>query len=265
MDIRETFEQRGLIWIFAIKELSARYRQTLLGPLWFFLQPLLMTGVFTLIFSKMLGVSTGRAPAGLFYLSGLALWTYFSQVVTALGTGVRSHGALFRKVYFPRLTIMAAPLVSNAVQLVMHITTFFVVALLSGPAGVSSLTISPWAVPLLPLICVYVALMALGVGLVIAAMSIRFRDLHSLVTFLLQMWMFGTPIIWDTAPGGERWRFILDLNPMAWPIRAFRGLFLDTSMPTSREIIFGSMITILLIAVGIVLFRRAVRDGVDVL
>ena len=264
VDWRELWEYRDLLYVLVRRDFLAKYKQTLLGPAWFILQPLLNTLIFTIIFNKVAGIETGGVPPVLFYLCGLLPWGYFSQNVTAGAQTFTANAHLFGKVYFPRLVVPVATVVSNLFALLLQFAVFLLFvgwfALRGSPAhtGASLLL----AIPLLLL----VATLSLGLSLLISASTARYRDLSHLTPILLQLWMFGTPVIYplERLLGQEgRWAWIAWANPMAPVVEGFRFALLGRGVWDNGMLAVSAVVCALALFAGIIAFSRAERTVTD--
>jgi len=268
LDVRahELWEYRDLLLLMVQRDFISRYKQTALGPLWFILQPVLTTMVFAIVFGRVAGIPTNGIPGPLFYLCGLLGWSYFSQNVTTAGATFVNNAHLFGKVWFPRLIVPIATVVSNlvafALQLIPFAAFFFYYKWFT-PVGAS---VQPdWRLLLTPLPLLQLAALSLGVSLWISASTAKYRDLVHLTQYIVQLWLFATPIIYpmDRAQGAAAW--LLRLNPVSVPIEAFRICLLGRGALAPLDIALSVGLTIFLLLSGIALFRRAERTAIDVL
>jgi len=262
LELRELWEYRDLLLLLLRRDLLARYQQTLLGPLWHLLQPVLTMAVFVIIFARVAGISTGGVPAPLFYLSGLLAWNYFAQNITMASGTFLNNQSLFSKVWFPRLVVPMAAIASNLVSFALQLIPFIVFA--SYYAVAHGFVVFTWRLALLPLAALHVAGVSLGVGLWMAAFTARYRDLLHLNQFLVQLWMFATPVIYPLSKIPARWSWLAWLNPVAAPVEAFRWCLLGGG--TLDPVLVGTslLITAVLVVTGLVAFQNASRSAVDI-
>ena len=223
----ELWEYRDLLVMLVQRDFISRYKQTLLGPLWHILQPVVMTLVFAVIFGRIAGIPTDGIPVPLFYLCGLLAWNYFAQNVTTGASTFINNAGIFGKVYFPRLVVPLAIVISNLVAFAFQLipfAIFFAYFRLTGDHAPNvHLT---WRLLLLPLPLLQLAMLSLGVSLLLAASTAKYRDLIHLNQFIIQLWMFATPIIYPISKVPEAWRWIVWANPMSVPVESFRYLLL---------------------------------------
>jgi lipopolysaccharide transport system permease protein len=262
---RELYAYRDLLWLLARRDIVARYKQTILGPLWNIIQPLLTTVVFMVIFSRVARIPTNGAPSSLFYLSGMLPWNFFSQTFQSTASTFLVNANIFGKVYFPRLIVPVSAMISNLVALAIQLATFFVIFAVEKHfprAGSFHLTAGVW---LLPLVFVQVAVLSLGVGLWIAALAAKFRDFAVLSSFLLQLWMYATPVVFPLTRVPARWLWVAEINPMTFPLEATRQMLLGAGTP--NIVLFANSIvsTVLIAAAGVLLFQRVEKSFVDVI
>ena len=263
IDWRALWEYRDLFKMLVQRDCTTRYRQTLLGPRWFVLQPVFTTLVFAVVFGRVAGIPTDGLPAPLFYLCGLLGWNYFTQNLTTGGATFVNNAHLFGKVYFPRLivpaSIVAANLVAFALQL-LPFAAFFAWFHFTGRLGTAALT---WRALLVPLPLLQIAALSLGVGLCMSALTAKYRDLIHLTQYLVQIWMFATPIIYPISQVPAKWSWLVWANPMSVPIEGFRICLLGQGHLGVWEIGVSLALTALLLAVGIASFDKVERTVVD--
>lgn len=264
IDWREIWEYRDLLWLLIQRDVISRYKQTLLGPLWFVAQPVLTAIVFSIIFGRIAGIPTDGIPGPLFYLCGLLGWTYFSQNVSTAGASFVNNAHLFGKVYFPRLIVPSATILSNLVAFAIQLAPFLAFLGYYKFFTVEGASIEPtWAVLLAPLALLHVAVLSLGVSLLMSAATAKFRDLVHLNQFLLQIWMFATPIFYPLSKVPADWKWIICANPMAVPVEAFRICLLGRGTLAWQDIVISSATAIVLLCCGVAAFRRVERTVMD--
>ena len=263
IDWQELWEYRDLLVLLVQRDFISRYKQTLLGPLWFVLQPVLTTIVFVVIFGMVAGIPTDGIPAPLFYLCGLLGWNYFSQNITVAGATFINNSALFGKVYFPRLIVPISTIIANVVAFAFQCVPFLAFYLfykLSAQGDSIHLT---WLALLAPLPLLQVAVLSLGVSLWMSASTAKYRDLVHLNAFVVQLWMYATPIVYPLSKVPPHLMWITWANPMSVPVEAFRICLLGRGTLGQTEIIISVAITLLLLVSGIATFRRVERTVVD--
>ena len=262
---RELYAYRDLLWLLVWRDIAARYKQTILGPLWYLIQPVATTVVFMAIFARVGRIPTNGVPSSLFYLCGLLLWNYFSQTFNSTAGTLAANVNLFGKVYFPRLIVPLSAMVSNLAGAGIQFVLFLAVYGLEkvGPRAASfGITGSIIA---LPLVFAQVALFSLGVGLWLAALTAKFRDFAILAGFFIQLWMYASPVIYPLSRVPSRWHLLAVLNPMTFPLEALRQMLLGAGSTTIAEAAIALGLTLLVLITGLVAFRRAERNFIDVI
>ena len=264
IDWADLWRYRDLLVLLVQRDFTAKYQQTILGPVWFIINPLINAVVFTLLFSRIIGVPTDGVPPMLFYLAGQLAWNYFANVLGSTGNSLAGNAAIFSKVYFPRLIPPVAMCGSSLIAFLVQFAVFGVFWLcyrLGTPFG-ASLQLS-WSLLLIPLLILQTALLGLGVGLVLSAITAKYRDLQQLTPYLLQIWMYATPVIYPLSRIPESWRWAVNLNPMTSIVELTRSILLGTGTvnPAGHAVSLGFTAGVL--AVGIVLYQRMARTFVD--
>ncbi len=261
IDLGELWRYRDLIRLFVRRDFVAQYKQTILGPLWFVIQPLFTTLVFTIIFGRVAKIPTDGAPAFLFFLAGTVCWSYFSLCLTQTADTFVTNAHIFGKVYFPRLVIPISIVISNLLKWLIQFGLFlgflFYFMLKSGP-----ITVSAWAL-VTPLLLIQMGLLSLGCGILVSSMTTRYQDLRHVVAFGAQLWMYATPIVYPLSQIPEGYRLWFLLNPMTAIVESFRYAFLGTSAVTLNYVLISVGITALLVFLGIVSFSRVEKTFVD--
>ena len=263
VDWRALWEYRDLFTMLVQRDCTTRYKQTLLGPMWFILQPVLTTLVFAVVFGRIAGIPTDGIPGPLFYLCGLLGWNYFTQNLTNAGATFVNNAHLFGKVYFPRLIVPASVVAANVVAFALQLIplfAFFAWFYLTGKIGGAKLT---WCALLLPLPLLHTALLSLGIGLWMSAATAKYRDLIHFTQYLIQIWMFATPIIYPISKVPDRWQWLVWANPMSAPTEAFRICLLGRGSLSAMELGISVGVTLLLLATGIAAFGKVERTVID--
>jgi lipopolysaccharide transport system permease protein len=247
----------------AQRDVSASYKQTVLGPFWFILQPLMVTAVFSYLFGRMGRLGTSDVPHYLFYMSGLVLWTFFAEIVNKTSTVFTANAHIFNKVYFPRLSVPLAGVITNLIPLGVQLALFlagFAFYLLSGNPFIHP----NWFILLAPLVFVQLAALGLGLGLIVTAYTSRFRDLVFGVKVGLQLWMFGSAVVFPISrivdPND---RVLFFLNPVVPAIESFRYAFFGVSLVEPWHIAVSTLVSLVVLFLGIALFNRAEQTAMD--
>ena len=253
-----------LLWLLIQRDFTSKYKQTILGPLWFFMNPLITTLVFVLVFNKVIGVQTDGVPPTLFYMAGMIGWTYFSSVLGSTANSLAGNTHLFAKVYFPRLIPPLAVTISCLFALGIQLITFagfYVQHIVTAErVQVASPSLS-WL--LFPLIVLHMAVLALGVGLILSSLSAKYRDIQQVQGFFVNLWMYATPIIYPLSKIPERWHWLAEINPLTAIVEATRYLFLGVGTVTTIGYATSVAISVVVFAVGLFSYQRSARSFVD--
>lgn len=261
LNLKELWEYRDLVYMFVKRDITSIYKQTVLGPLWFFIQPLFTTLMFLLVFGHIAKIPTDGVPQVLFYMCGIILWNYFSTCLTTTANTFVGNAYLFSKVYFSRLTIPVSLVISALIRLFIQFGLFFIVILIYLFRGFE---ITPsFSMVFLPLFVLQVALLGLGIGLIITSITTKYRDMSYLVSFGVQLWMYATPIVYPVSMVPEKWRFFYMLNPVVPVMEGFKHAFFSTGFVSFFEYGLSIAITIVFLFTGIVVFNLVEKDFVD--
>lgn len=261
LNLKELWEFRDLVYMFVKRDITSIYKQTILGPLWFFIQPLFTTLMFLFVFGHIAKIPTDGVPQVLFYMCGIILWNYFSTCLTTTANTFTGNAYLFSKVYFSRLAIPVSLVISALIRLFIQFGLFFVVILIYLFRGFE---IAPsLSMAFLPLFVVQVALLGLGIGLIITSLTTKYRDMTYLVTFGVQLWMYATPIVYPLSIVPGKWRMIYMLNPVVPVMEGFKHAFFSTGFPSFFEYGLSIAITVVLLFAGILVFNLVEKNFVD--
>lgn len=261
INIRELVHYRDLMWLFVKRDFTVVYKQTILGPLWFVFQPLFTTAIYTIIFGNIARIPTDGIPAILFYLSGIVCWNYFSGCLNKSADTFLTNANIFGKVYFPRLAVPIASLVSNLISLSVQYAFFFAVLIYYVYLG--QVRLPRWEIILTPLLILHMAMLGMGVGIWISALTTKYRDLKFLQGFGMQLWMYATPIVYPMSLIPEKWRFLVILNPMAPVTEFFKYAWLG-GLPVSVKLYAASVAATLLVFIsGLMIFTKVEKSFMD--
>ena len=262
IDLQEVWRYRDLLRMYVKRDIITFYKQTILGPLWFIIQPLFTTIMFMFVFGGIAGISTDGIPQAVFYLAGLVCWNYFQDCLTKCSDTFNANQAIFGKVYFPRLVVPLSIVISNLIKMAIQFVLFLVVYLYYFASGVN-FHINP-GILLVPILIIMLGYLGLGFGMIISSMTTKYRDLQILVSFGMQLWMFGTPIVYPLSqiPEGIL-RTVVMLNPVTAPVEWLRFALLGSG--TIDPITTGISIVVALVCAvcGILMFNRVERTFVD--
>jgi lipopolysaccharide transport system permease protein len=251
---KDLWAHRELLYFLTWRDVKVRYKQTVLGAVWALLQPLLLMLIFTFVFGRLVGVKSGGVPYPLFAYAGLLPWTFFANAVTNSGNSLIGNTNLIKKVYFPRIIIPAAAVAAGLVDLGIGFLLLIALMAYYGAGLHASLL-------LLPLLIVLVTLLALGVGMWMSALNVKYRDVRYALPFLIQVWLFASPVIY---PVPERWRWLLALNPMTGVVQGFRAAFFGQPVDWGT-LGLSSVIILLILVYSTFTFSRMERSFADVI
>jgi lipopolysaccharide transport system permease protein len=256
--IKEVWGNLELLLRFVRRDFLASYKQTALGVFWIFIQPLFTALIYVLVFKHAVGISTAGKPGLLFYFGGVILWTFFSESLSAVAYTYGSHASIFHKVYFPRIIVSLSMVLSQLIRLGIQFAIYLVIfgVLLANGAQ----TVKPNAYAFLfPVVVLILAIMSLGIGLIFTATSAKYRDVQNLLSFLVRVWMFATPIIYPLSLVPAAYKKIIALNPVTPLVEIFRYGFLGEGMHSFWALGYSLIISILVFMAGIILFN--LRDS----
>jgi lipopolysaccharide transport system permease protein len=257
----ELWQARDLVMLFVWRDFVSLYKQTILGPLWYLIQPLLTTITFTVIFGRIAGLPTDGLPQFLFYMAGTVIWSYFSACLTKTSNTFTSNAAIFGKVYFPRLTVPISILMSNLLAFAIQIGLFFGFL---GYFALAGAAIHPnmWML-LVPLLVLMMAGLGLGLGIIISSLTTRYRDLQNLVTFGAQLLMFATPVVYPLSSVSGKFRWLILANPMTPIVECFRFSLLGAGKIDLWHLLYSGIFMLATLMIGILIFNRVERTFMD--
>lgn len=263
LGLRELWQYRDLVRLMTKKALVTQYKQTVLGPLWVVITPLLSSLVYMMVFGSIAGVGTGGTPKLLFYLSGTALWGFFAACLTANAGVFSGNAGLFGKVWFPRLTVPVSNVLTSLVRFGIQFALVLLVLVLSLRGG----NVEPaWSTVLVvPLLLLQLALLGTGLGLLLSALTAKYRDLAALISVAVQLWMFATPVVYPLSElqRGTALRSAMLLNPVTMPMELYRSVLLGAGTVERGAYILSWVVTLAAAFLGLWAFRRKERDFID--
>lgn len=260
-NIKEIWDYRDLLFLLVKRDFISFYKQTILGPLWFFIQPLFTTVIYTFIFGGLAKISTDGLPQPLFYIAGITAWNYFAECLTKTSTVFKDNANIFGKVYFPRLIMPLSIVLSNLIRFSVQVILMLLMMLYYVYHD-WNIQIS-WAITLFPILIILMALLGLGLGLVITALTTKYRDLAFLVTFGTQLLMYTTTVIYPLSSAPSNYKFLIELNPMTGIIECFRFAFLGEGLVTFWSIGYSTTFTFIILIFGVLIFNKTEKTFVD--
>ena len=258
--LKEVFRYRDLIFLFVKRNFVSQYKQTILGPAWALIQPLLTTVVFTLVFGRIAGLAAAGVPSFLFFMCGNIAWGYFSGCLTATANTFTGNAAVFGKVYFPRLVSPISTVLTQLISFGIQFVMFFVFLIVYWIRG----AVQPnWYMLMLPLLLLHMAMLSLGVGIIISSLTTKYRDLKMLIGFGVQLWMYGTPVAYDIGIIPQKYMNLYMLNPMTPVINTFRKAFLGLGSFDLPHYLVSWGVTLVVVFLGLMLFNRVEKTFMD--
>ena len=263
LNLYEIWRYRDLLWIFVKRDFTTFYKQTILGPLWFFIQPLISTIVFTVIFNRVAGIPTDEIPPFLFYMSGIIAWNYFSSCLTSTSGTFTTNAGLFGKVYFPRvivpLSIVVSGLCRFGVQLLMFLGFYFYYLKL----GKYQINPSVQILLFLPILIIQMAMLGQGLGMIISSLTTKYRDLNYLVSFGTQLMMYASPIVYPLSVVPENYKLYILANPMTPVIEGFRQAFIGKGIMEINLLIYSTVFSLITFLIGLLVFNKVEKNFID--
>jgi len=256
----ELWRYRDLLFMFVKRDFVATYKQTIMGPLWFFIQPLLTTFTFMVIFGNIAKISTDGLPQMVFYMSGITLWNYFSECLNKTATVFKDNANIFGKVYFPRLIMPLSIVVSNLVRFGIQFSLFIAIwgwYLFKGQVHPNSFLL------LTPVLILLMALIGLGAGMLISALTTKYRDLIFLLTFGTQLLMYATPVIYPMSKLPEKYAWLIKANPLSGIVETFRYAFTGTGEFSWISIGYSTGFALVLLLIGTLVFNKVEKSFMD--
>lgn len=270
VDFKELWAYRDLCSLFVKRNIITQYKQTILGPAWFVIQPAMTVIMYMIVFGGIAGIPTDGVPRPLFYLAGTSMWTYFSSCLMNTSNTFVSNAGIFGKVYFPRLIMPVANVISNLLKLGIQFGFFAIVYIVYALVDPTCHARLNWYAFLLPLLVVMMAGLALGFGTIVSSMTTKYRDLQVLFSFLIQLWMYATPIVYPLSQTNSmRWlgipvHTLMCLNPVTPIIETFKFGFLGCGAFVGwRWLIYSFVFMCLLLGTGIVVFNKVQKSFMD--
>ena len=264
LKLKDVWHYRDLLMLLVRRDFVSFYKQTILGPLWFFIQPLFTTIIYTFIFGNLAKIPTDGLPQPLFYLAGITAWNYFADCLTKTSSVFTTNAGLFGKVYFPRLIVPLSIVISNLIRFGVQMALFVVMMVVYWVKG-SSFHPNSYLL-LFPFLLALMAMLGLGLGMIISAMTTKYRDLTFLITFGIQLLMYLTTVIYPLSAFKTRYPhylWLVEYNPMTSIIEAFRYGFLGQGTFSMLSLGITTAITMLILLLGIIIFNRVERTFID--
>ena len=261
LQLGDVWRYRDLIALFVRRDFVSRYKQTILGPLWLIIQPILNSLVFTVVFGNIARLSTDGLPPMLFYMSGTVLWSYFSNCLTGTSQTFIHNAHLFGKVYFPRLVMPISIVISAMINLAIQFALFMGFRTYFAASG-AAISFTSWAWTL-PLLILLMAGLGLGFGIIVSSLTTKYRDLNYLVGFGVSLWMYATPVIYPVSSIPENWRWVALVNPITPIVETFRAGFLGQGTVSWARLGYSAAFMLVVLFIGAVIFNRVEKTFID--
>ena len=266
LDLHEVWRYRDLLRMYVKRDIITFYKQTILGPMWFFIQPIMTTIMFMFVFGGIAGISTDGVPQAVFYLAGLVCWNYFADCLTKCSDTFNANQQIFGKVYFPRLIVPFSIVISNMVKMGIQLVLFLVVyAYYFIVLGTFEIN---WTIVLFPVLLLMLASLGLGFGLVISSLTTKYRDLRFLITFGVQLWMYATPVIYPLSVMKQNYPdkiCVIVANPLTAIIETFKFGFTGVGVFEWNYLLYSFVMSIAVLLLGIIVFNRVQKNFMDVI
>lgn len=266
LKLKEVWQYKDLIWLFTKRSFVVKYKQTILGPAWLFINPIITSLIYAFVFGGIAGMSTDDVPPMLFYISSTAIWTFFSTCLTSNASTFTANAGVFGKVYFPRLTTPISNVLSAVIQ--FFIQFLIVIAFLIYFVIIGQASPNWWAFSLIPLVLIHLGMMGMGFGIIVSSMTTKYRDLSILITFGVSLWMYATPIVYPLSQlkdhfHNEILQTIIKINPVTMPVEVFRYAVIGKGTIDPLFLTISWAFTIAVIVFGIMVFNKVERTFMD--
>lgn len=262
LQLGQVWRYRDLLFLLVRRDYVASFKQTILGPLWFFLQPLLTTFVYMFVFGRVAKIDTGGTPGMLFYFMNIILWNFFSSCLLSSSNTFLSNASLFGKVYFPRLIIPISTVFSNLLRFGVQLAMLIALIIYFQFAQPGSVNIQ-WQIVFFPLVLLLMAMMGLGLGMLISSMTTKYRDLTHLVTFGVQLFMYATPVVYPVSFLEGNVGDVLLLNPLSSIFEFYRYMILGVGVVSSSGLMYSVGVALALMAFGVLVFSKVEKRFID--
>lgn len=260
LKLGEVWRYRDLLSLLVRRDFVTTFKQTILGPLWFFITPIFTTIIFVFVFGNIAQISTDGAPQIVFYLAGVTLWNYFSGCLMGTSAVFTANASIFGKVYFPRLIMPLSIVTSKLMQFGVQFALFLAVVIYYWLQG----SIQPnWWILITPYLVFLMAMFAMGSGMIISSMTTKYKDLSMLLSFGIQLYMYATPIIFPVSSMPEKYRWLIELNPLTGIFECFKYAFLGVGEFTTGMLIYSSVFTVVMLFTGIIIFNKVEKSFMD--
>ena len=260
INLKELWHYRDLLVLFVRRDFVTVYKQTILGPLWFFIQPLLTTITFTIIFGNVAQLSTDGAPKIVFYMAGITLWGYFSTCLTTVSGVFNVNASIFGKVYFPRLIMPLTIVISNLMKFGVQFLLFL--CFVGYYYSQNEIRPNTW-IAATPIVIILMALISMGIGLILSSMTTKYKDLNQLIGFGVQLFMYATPVIYPSSSVPQDYQWVVELNPLVGLFDYMRYAYLGVGEFAISDLVYPSIFSIVILAIGVLVFNKTQKTFMD--
>lgn len=260
LKLKEVWKYRDLVSLLVKRDFVTSFKQTILGPIWFFISPMLTSAMYIIIFTVIARISTDGIPPILFYLSGITLWNYFSTAFSMTSNVFNSNANVFGKVYFPRLVMPISIIISRLMQFGVQMTLFIIFWIYYWNQGVVEPNVWMFALPYFVLLC---SVIAMGLGLIFSSLTTKYKDVSMLLGFCVQLWMYATPVIYPSSIMPASVRVYLDFNPMIGIFEGFKYAFLGKGNFDASMLVYPSVFAVVILALGVLIFNKVEKSFMD--
>ncbi|MDF1673514.1 MAG: ABC transporter permease [Vicingaceae bacterium] len=260
INLKQIYQYRDLLFLFVKRDIITTYKQTILGPIWFFVQPILTMVIYVFIFGKVAKISTDDIPQPLFYISGIIMWNYFSSCFSLTANTFTGNAGIFGKVFFPRLIVPLSQITSNLIKFCIQFILFLIVFFYY----LNSNAITPsYLIVLLPVLILIIAVLGLGLGLIFSSLTTKYKDLKFLMQFGIQLLMYATPVIYPLSTIPAQYQFWFKLNPLTHVIETFKTAFLGSGQFSLTGLLYSCIFTTFTLIIGVIIFNKTEQNFMD--
>ena len=263
LNLKEIWPFRYLLVMFVKRDIVSVYKQTILGPIWFFIQPILTTIVYVVIFGNIAKISTDGLPQILFYLAGITIWNYFSEILTSTSNTFVNNAGIFGKVYFPRLILPLSKVLSGLIKFSIQYLLFILALCYYFFKGTSVHPDFLSVIIFTPVVLIIMAGLGLGFGLILSSLTTKYRDLIFLISFGIQLGMYATPVIYPLSSIKSKYRILIELNPLSSLVETFRKVYLGAGELSWQGLSYSFGFTIVILVIGIIIFNQVEKTFMD--
>ena len=263
LQLKEVWRYKYLLWMFVKRDLVSVYKQTILGPIWFFIQPILTAVTYMVIFGSIAKISTDGLPPILFYLAGITIWNYFAETLSATSNTFVTNASIFGKVYFPRLVLPLSKVISGLIKFGIQFLLFAIAWIYFFVKGIAITPDITGILVVTPVVLIIMGGLGLGMGLILSALTTKYRDLVFLIGFGIQLGMYATPVIYPLSSITSKYKWVIVANPMSSLIEAFRKVYLGAGELRISALFYSASFMMVILVIGVIIFNRVEKTFMD--